>query len=255
MPKRSDTHGKWRVLVVEDHEPARQLWVDALGTEGYTVHEACDGLDALETLQSGSETPVDLVVTDLNMPRMDGLTLIGEVSARWPDIAVLVLTAAGDKDSIRRCLRAGVVEYLEKPVLPDELTGRVRLILAEGGARPGPLGQLRQLRREMDNLVRQAAEENQAELLEWLRGGVNHRFNQPLQVLYGNTRLLQRILEQADLSPDLRAMAGESCGELISATDCIRDLSQLMAEIREMVPTDYVGESKILDLERSAGGQ
>src|SRR5689334_15683175 len=114
------------VLVVEDSSTMRQLICMALRKiEGIVLVEAGDGKDALVKL--GEITP-DLLVTDLNMPEMDGFALITELRARpaFAKLPVLVLTTAGALQDQERAKALGVTGYVTKPIRPDEVVNAVR---------------------------------------------------------------------------------------------------------------------------------
>ena len=82
------THQKCtKVLVVDDHEPSRELFCEALTSAGYAVRAASDGLNAIRHLE---ETRFDVVLTDVFMPQMDGLELLTKIRDRWPDSRVVV---------------------------------------------------------------------------------------------------------------------------------------------------------------------
>ena len=82
------THQKYtKVLVVDDHEPSRELFCNALTSAGYAVRAASDGLNAIRRLE---ETRFDVVLTDVCMPQMDGLELLTKIRDRWPDSRVVV---------------------------------------------------------------------------------------------------------------------------------------------------------------------
>jgi DNA-binding NtrC family response regulator len=82
------THQKCtKVLVVDDHEPSRELFCTALTSAGYAVRAASDGLNAIRHLE---ETRFDVVLTDVFMPQMDGLELLTKIRDRWPDSRVVV---------------------------------------------------------------------------------------------------------------------------------------------------------------------
>ena len=87
---------KVRVLVVDDEEGARSGLEKLLRLEGYAVDAAADGLAALER---AAEQPPDVVVTDLKMPRMDGMALMERLRTQWPGLPVIVVTAFGDVGS------------------------------------------------------------------------------------------------------------------------------------------------------------
>jgi CheY-like chemotaxis protein len=75
------------VLVVDDHEPSRDLFCEALASAGYVVRAASDGLNAIQYME---ETRFDVVLTDLSMPQMNGLELLTKIRERWPDSRVVV---------------------------------------------------------------------------------------------------------------------------------------------------------------------
>ncbi len=104
-----------RILIVEDEQPIRNLLVKILSkVSDYDVCCACDGLEALEVFESRG--PFDLVITDIQMPRLNGEELIGRLLDRWPGTAVLMLTAHRSDESVIRCLERGALDYLNKPI-------------------------------------------------------------------------------------------------------------------------------------------
>ena len=107
--------GKKRLLIVEDDEPIRKLLVKIFSKSAdYRVASACDGLEALEAF--AREGPFDLMITDLQMPRMSGEELVGRVRDQWPGTAILVLTANRSDEAVLRCLERGALDYLTKPL-------------------------------------------------------------------------------------------------------------------------------------------
>lgn len=111
------------VLIVEDDPTTRRLYKFLLGDGGYLVVEADDGLVALEVL---AQQRCDLVITDLNMPRMDGIALIKAIRRDYPELYVILVTAFGTPDIEKQALRIGANDYLAKPFEFDELARRVQ---------------------------------------------------------------------------------------------------------------------------------
>jgi PAS domain S-box-containing protein len=108
------------VLVVEDNEVNRRVVTDYLEAGGYTVVHAADGAEAIE--QAAAAVP-DVILMDIQMPVMDGLTATRAIKAR-PELAhipVIALTALAMKGDAERCLAAGCDAYLSKPVDPDDV--------------------------------------------------------------------------------------------------------------------------------------
>lgn len=110
------------VLIVDDDAATRRLYKFLLTSSGYTVVEAEDGLAAIDQL---AHTPCELIITDMNMPRMDGLELVRTIRQRNSDIHVILITAFGTPDTEKQALRFGANEYLAKPFDFEELERRV----------------------------------------------------------------------------------------------------------------------------------
>ena len=117
-----DNHG--RILVVDDDPAQLRLLSTILEAEGWDVSQAASGEAAIKRLEQATE--VDVVLTDLMMPGMDGSALLAQVTARWPEIPVIILTAHGSVDSAVGLLHAGAHDYLTKPPKLDELRITVR---------------------------------------------------------------------------------------------------------------------------------
>ncbi|MGH1345071.1 MAG: sigma-54-dependent transcriptional regulator [Nannocystales bacterium] len=101
------------ILVVEDEEGVREFLVECLQDDDHDVHSAVDGQDGLDTLRRRG---FDVVLTDLKMPRVDGMELLRTVRAEQPEVEVVMLTAHGGVESAIEATKLGVMEYLEKPV-------------------------------------------------------------------------------------------------------------------------------------------
>jgi len=123
-----------RVLIVDDEPLARVLARSMLEKGGYDVEEAGDGVEALERL--GVAEPVALVVTDLNMPRLDGLELIWEMRATgdWSHVPVIVVTGEADEVLETKLIEEGAADYIRKPLDPRLFLARVAATIrrAEG---------------------------------------------------------------------------------------------------------------------------
>ncbi|MGH7531043.1 MAG: HD domain-containing phosphohydrolase [Gemmatimonadales bacterium] len=111
-----------RCLVVDDEPRLRRVLVRLLETEGFRCAEAGSGVEALRELE---REPAPLVISDLRMPEMDGVTLLREIVVRWPDTAVIVVTAVAEVESAVACLQMGALDYVAKPFHLDEVKARV----------------------------------------------------------------------------------------------------------------------------------
>ncbi|HEX7967468.1 MAG TPA: response regulator [Stellaceae bacterium] len=115
-----------RALVVEDDEAMRELLRRALERAGFVVATAMEGREALKLFR---QRQVDLAVTDLNMPEMDGLALIGELMSLQPSARIVVITGA--ERGLDQALAFGAKAVLRKPVSPADLVQTVQRVLAD----------------------------------------------------------------------------------------------------------------------------
>ncbi len=106
------------VLIVDDDEPTRKLVALGLRPQGFTISSAASAEEALAILASRD---VDVLITDLRMPRMEGLDLCDQVVERFPSVPVLIVTAFGSLDAAIQAIRAGAFDFIEKPFEMDVL--------------------------------------------------------------------------------------------------------------------------------------
>ena len=114
------------VLIVEDEKVLRESLAELLGEEGHEVIQAPDGKAAYELILQRS---VDLVLSDIRMPEMDGLTLLGHLQKVAPQTPVIMITAFGTVESAVAAMRAGAYDYLLKPVQFDDVLLKVQRAL------------------------------------------------------------------------------------------------------------------------------
>jgi two-component system chemotaxis response regulator CheY len=119
------------VLVVDDSAAIRKILQRVLRQTGMairTIHEAGDGQEALEVL-GGQQ--VDLVLTDINMPRMDGLQLLGALksSPAWREIPVVMITTEGGETKVAEAVKLGAAGYVRKPFTADQIKEKLAGIL------------------------------------------------------------------------------------------------------------------------------
>ncbi|PJJ03693.1 two-component system response regulator MprA [Streptomyces sp. 2333.5] len=127
-----------RILIVDDEPAVREALQRSLVFEGYVTEQAVDGLDAVEKVASGDP---ELIVLDVLMPRMDGLTAARRLRANGVTVPILMLTARDTVGDRVTGLDAGADDYLVKPFELDELLARIRALLrrssyAAGGGAP-----------------------------------------------------------------------------------------------------------------------
>src|SRR6202451_1808297 len=157
------TMGHEKVLIVEDEENERSGLAEIVSSWGYRAETARDGLEGLEKATQWSPA---IVVTDLKMPRMGGLELLGRLSEQAQTIAVIVVTAQGTIDSAVQAMRLGAYDYITKPIDTQRLRSMLQNACALLGTRveletarrklrdSGSLGQLRGTSRKMQEIFR-----------------------------------------------------------------------------------------------------
>ena len=108
------------ILVVDDESDVAELFRQRFRREVrqgiYAMHFANSGQEALEKLAGGIKPMLFVILSDINMPGMDGLTLLREIKARQPDLPVMMVTAYGDDERRRRASEYGAAEFITKPV-------------------------------------------------------------------------------------------------------------------------------------------
>jgi signal transduction histidine kinase/GGDEF domain-containing protein len=118
-----------KILVVDDEKEIRELLLMALSRiAGFHVEMAEDGAEALKKIEKDH---FDLVLTDLQMPNVDGLQLISEITRSKPEILTVIMTGYGTIDSALEAMKKGASDYLTKPLNLDELTTRLRKVVEE----------------------------------------------------------------------------------------------------------------------------
>ena len=111
-------HASKRILIVDDEENARMALSKILAHEGYDVSSARNGLEALNFLRNRD---VELIITDINMPEMNGLSFLRELNRSHPQSNVIMITAYGEVESYLEAMNLGAFEYINKPLKYDDL--------------------------------------------------------------------------------------------------------------------------------------
>jgi two-component system response regulator FixJ len=116
----------WVIHVVEDDEPMRDSLVELLGEAGYKVRAYASGE---ELLARGAAAEPGCVVSDMRMPGIDGLTLLRRLRADGSGLPLILITGHGDVPLAVNAMKAGAVDFLEKPFEPDALLGAIAMAL------------------------------------------------------------------------------------------------------------------------------
>jgi DNA-binding NtrC family response regulator len=131
-----------KILIVEDEENERTGMAELLRTWGYDTATAEDGVEGLEKVESWSP---QIVITDLKMPRMDGMELLQQIAVQPQAVAVILLTAQGSVDAAVNAMKIGAFDFIEKPVNPT----RLRNILQNASRIQGTERELEASRRKL----------------------------------------------------------------------------------------------------------
>ena len=118
------------ILVVDDEPDVADLFRQHFRREArqgtYVMHFAASGAEALDRLSEKIRPALVAVLSDINMPGMDGLQLLGEIKQRFPDLPVMMVTAYGDEERRRLAAEYGAAEFITKPVDFDQLKTQLR---------------------------------------------------------------------------------------------------------------------------------
>ena len=214
-----------RVLLVDDDVEVRTLLSRRLRRIGYTVEEAGDGAEAVALLGNGVP---DVVITDVVMPRLNGLGLLQTLRSLDPDLPVIILTGHGSFDNAIQAMREGFLfDYLMKP-LPD-------LILLEVAVRRAlDVRQLRAKAREADQVV----------AMRELAVTASDRVLNPLNRI----ALSLGILTRQGTSAEARANAGAT---IERAIDTITMVVRQMRTVARYVPREVTRDLREIDLEKA----
>jgi two-component system response regulator AtoC len=116
-----------RILVADDEPNLRRVLTAILRREGYDVVQAADGAEAIDLLSD----PVDVVITDLKMPRVDGMEVLRHASSNLPHVPVIMITAFGTVDNAVAAVKAGAFDYIEKPFEQEQIRQIVNKAVAQ----------------------------------------------------------------------------------------------------------------------------
>jgi len=118
------------IMIVDDETDVADLFRQRFRREArqgtYVLHFAYSGEEALEKLAGEIEPQLIVILSDINMPGMDGLALLREIKIKWPDLPVMMVTAYGDDERRRLASEYGAAEFLTKPVDFDLLKAQLR---------------------------------------------------------------------------------------------------------------------------------
>ena len=107
-----------KILVVDDDEVVRLGYLRSLAGAQHNVAAAWDGTEALRAME---QQPFDVILLDLRMPGLDGMTVLKMIKERWPETEVVIITGYPSLETVKEAVQLGACDYLAKPVGPDEV--------------------------------------------------------------------------------------------------------------------------------------
>ncbi|MCJ9670234.1 MULTISPECIES: response regulator [unclassified Neorhizobium] len=121
-----------KILITEDEDSLRMFVARALRLDGHETHEAGDGAEGLEKLSEGT---FDLLLSDIRMPVMDGIELVHQASAKFPDLKILLMTGYAEQRERADDLVAKVIDVVQKPFALPDIRRAVASALAAANSR------------------------------------------------------------------------------------------------------------------------
>ena len=238
---------KTKILVIDDEEAARYAVSRALSQQGYAVEEAPDGATALAVIDRFQP---EVIVSDINMPGMDGLTLVRLLNERAEPPLVVLITAYGSEQIAAEALRSGAYNYLSKPFELEDLRVTVRNAVEKQQL-------LRENRRYTEELKRTLEELKQSQTallraekmasLSKLVAGIVHEINTPLGVLRSISETTSRVAPRVEAllkgeplpgGPSLSRLSQALTDAAVQSQEACKRVSAILKNLKEFAQLD-----------------
>lgn len=215
------------IMVVDDNRDMVHLFKRILTNRGYQVISAEDGLEALQMVE---ETPPDLILLDLSLPKMDGYKVCQRLkdSDTTTMIPVIMVTCRGGMTDKIQGLATGADDYITKPVNNEELLARVESLL------------------KIRDLHERLTEARKLETLAQVAVSVNHEINNPLCSIVANAEMLKECLAGAHES------VMHKIESILKESERIKQVINKLSNATKVISRDYIPGIKMIDLDGSS---
>jgi len=237
----------WRILLIDDEADIREVTSLALQDAGYQVTTAADGQAGLDLF---AEIDPQIVVTDIRMPRLNGLEVLEKIKQTGSDTEVVVVTAFGEMDLAIRALQLDASDFITKPINDESIHLALKRARERYTARKQVRDYTALLEKENADQARILHQDKMMSLGR-LAASVVHEINNPLSGILNYVRLMMRVLNRGPLEAGHQTKFENYLNLVESETDrCSRIVSNLLTFSRKSTPT--FGPVDIADLiERS----
>ncbi len=201
---------KEKILIVDDEPEITSFLDKLLSQEGFEIKQANSGLKAMEIFNF---EPVDLIITDIRMPGMDGVELIHKIKKSNKDQEIIVLTGFATIDNAVQILRdGGVYDYLTKPLKDiDAFIRTVNNAISQRKLKTEKKEMVKLLKKSKKRCQQEAARSDKLESLGILAGGIAHDFNNLMHVIMGNIAMVRRDANLDNNTAKLLKTAEKAC--------------------------------------------
>ena len=208
-----------KILVVDDEPNTKVLFQEKFNknikSKKFQLIFAGDGMEALEKLEEHPD--IELVLADINMPRMDGLTLLSEINKLDRIVLTIIVTAYGDMENIRRAMNKSAYDFLIKPLNFKDMKITIKRAFDDIRKRNENIEKRKQAEKKRAQLEKQLRQSRKMEAIGTLAGGIAHDFNNILFAILGYITMAKQEVTSESVKSDLEEalQAGNRAKDLV----------------------------------------